>query len=106
MPPPAVAITVAVAPPHDKDRLRFMVEKLAELEVSRITFLKTRFGAGRLPDLSKATAWAIGALEQSQGGWLPEIVPGWTDIGSARSRQFVVCGPGGADRSRSGPPAR
>jgi RsmE family RNA methyltransferase len=59
-----------------------MIEKLAELEVRRITFLQTRFGAGRLPDLSKATAWAIGALEQSQGAWLPEIVPGWTDPAS------------------------
>lgn len=59
-----------------------MIEKLAELEVRRIAFLKTRFGAGRLPDLSKATAWAIGAVEQSQGAWLPEIVPEWTDLAS------------------------
>jgi 16S rRNA (uracil1498-N3)-methyltransferase len=79
--PPAVAITVAVAPPHDKDRLRFMIEKLAELEVRRVVFLKTRFGAGRLPDLFKSTAWVVGALEQSRGNWLMEVAPGWTDVG-------------------------
>ena len=79
--PPAVAITVAVAPPHDKDRLRFMIEKLAEIEVRRVVFLKTRFGAGRLPDLFKSTAWVVGALEQSRGSWLMEVAPGWTDVG-------------------------
>ena len=78
--PPPVAITVAVAPPHDKDRLRFMIEKLAELEVRRVVFLKTRFGAGRLPDLFKSTAWVVGALEQSRGSWLMEVAPGWTEV--------------------------
>ncbi len=78
--PPPVAITVAVAPPHDKDRLRFMIEKLAELEVRRVVFLKTRFGAGRLPDLFKSTAWVVGALEQSRGNWLMEVAPGWTEV--------------------------
>jgi len=78
--PPPVAVTVAVAPPHDKDRLRFMIEKLAELEVRRVVFLKTRFGAGRLPDLFKSTAWVVGALEQSRGNWLMEVAPGWTEV--------------------------
>lgn len=82
LPPPAIAITMAVAPPHDKDRLRFMIEKLAELEVRRITFLRTRFGAGRLPDLSKSIAWATGALEQSQGAWLMEVATVWTELAS------------------------
>jgi 16S rRNA (uracil1498-N3)-methyltransferase len=81
VPPPPVAITVAVAPPHDKDRLRFMIEKLAELEVRRVVFLKTRFGAGRLPDLFKSTSWVVGALEQSRGNWLMEVAPGWTEVG-------------------------
>jgi 16S rRNA (uracil1498-N3)-methyltransferase len=82
VPPPAIAITMAVAPPHDKDRLRFMIEKLAELEVGRVRFLRTRFGAGRLPDLSKSIAWATGALEQSQGAWLMDITTAWTEPAS------------------------
>jgi RsmE family RNA methyltransferase len=81
VPPPPIAITMAVAPPHDKDRLRFMVEKLVELEVRRIIFLQTRFGGGRLPDLFKSIAWATGAMEQSRGAWLTEITPGWTHVG-------------------------
>jgi 16S rRNA (uracil1498-N3)-methyltransferase len=85
LPPPSVAITIAVAPPHDKDRLRFMVEKLGELEVTRIVFLRTRFGAPRLPDHSRTTSWAIGALEQCRGAWLTEVSAGWIDVGELGS---------------------
>ena len=81
VPPPCVAVTIAVAPPHEKDRLRFMIEKLAELEVRRILFLKTRFGAGRIPDQAKAGGWATGALEQSRGAWLMEVATQWTEVG-------------------------
>jgi len=82
LPPPSVSITMAVAPPHDKDRLRFMLEKLGELEVRRIVFLRTRFGTGRLPGQSRTIAWAIGALEQSRGAWLTEVSPGWREVGA------------------------
>ena len=81
VPPPPVALTIAVAPPHEKDRLRFMVEKLAELEVRRVLFLKTRFAAGRIPDQAKAAGWATGALEQSRGAWLMEVATEWTEVG-------------------------
>jgi 16S rRNA (uracil1498-N3)-methyltransferase len=94
-PPPAVAIEVAVAPPHDKDRLRFMVEKLAELEVNRIAFLKTRFGTGRLPDQSKASSWAVGALEQSRGGWLTDIAAGWVELESLDASRLWFADKGG-----------
>ena len=79
VPPPPVAVTIAVAPPHEKDRLRFMIEKLAELEVRRILFLRTRFGAGRIPDRAKAIGWATSALEQSRGAWLMEVANEWTE---------------------------
>ena len=101
---PQVAITIAVAPPHDKDRLRFMVEKLAELEVRRIVFLRTRFGVGRLPDNSKALSWAIGALEQSQGAWLMEVEAGWTDPGTLDPTSVWVADPG-ADQQAAAAPA-
>ena len=95
LPPPAVAIEVAVAPPHDKDRLRFMVEKLAELEVSRIMFLKTRFGTGRLPDQSRASSWAVSALEQSRGGWLTRIGTGWVELESLDASKLWFADKGG-----------
>ena len=101
--PPPVAITIAVAPPHDKDRLRFMIEKLAELEVRRVVFLKTRFGAGRLPDHSKATSWAMAALEQSRGAWLTEIAPGWTEVGALKPAHVLFADRGASERIGSLP---
>ena len=103
--PPSLAVTMVVAPPHDRDRLRFMVEKLAELEVTRLAFLAARFGVGRRPDQSKVTSWAISALEQSRGAWLMEITPGWVDVGGLDPENLWF-----ADRGAPGlsgrPPAR
>lgn len=85
VPAPRLDLTVAVAPPHDKDRVRFLVEKLAELEVRRLHWLRTQFGTHRLPDSSKANSWSRAALEQSQGSWLMNVDDGWsqtTDLGA------------------------
>lgn len=74
-PPPAPHLTLAVAPPRDKDRARFLVEKAAELEVARIVWLMTRYGQGHPPPLGKATAWAVSGLEQSHSAHLLAIEP-------------------------------
>lgn len=76
---PRPELNLAVPPPHDKDRMRFLVEKLTELEVRRLCWLRTRFGTRRLPDVSKSRAWAQGALEQSRGAWLMQIEEGWIE---------------------------
>ncbi len=70
---PASAVSVAVAPPRKPSRLRFLVEKLAELGVDRLIWLNTTWGEGRPPGSDKAAAWAISALEQSRGAWLMQI---------------------------------
>jgi len=74
-PDPWPHLTLAVAPPRDKDRARFLVEKAAELEVARIVWLSTRYGQGHPPPLGKAAAWAVAGLEQSQGTHLLGIEP-------------------------------
>ncbi|MDJ0664764.1 MAG: RsmE family RNA methyltransferase [Acidimicrobiia bacterium] len=66
-------LTVAVAPPRTNSRLRFLVEKMAELGVSRLFWLRTSHTEGRPPRVEKAERWAIAALEQSRGAWLMEI---------------------------------
>ncbi len=66
-------LTVAVAPPKNTARLRFVVEKLAEIGVNRLVWLTTEYAEGRPPRLDKAAAWAIAALEQSRGAWLMDI---------------------------------
>ncbi|MGF1668566.1 MAG: RsmE family RNA methyltransferase [Acidimicrobiia bacterium] len=63
-------VTLAVAPPANKDRLRFLVEKVAELGACRIRWVSTRYGQGRPPRADKSHQWAVGALEQSRGARL------------------------------------
>jgi 16S rRNA U1498 N3-methylase RsmE len=66
-------LTVAVAPPHENARTRFLVEKMGELAVGRLLWLRTEHGRGRPPKREKALAWARSALEQSRGVWRMEI---------------------------------
>lgn len=89
-----VPLDVAVAPPGSKDRTRFIVEKLAELGVSRLLWLKTEYGANRPPSVEKTEAWAKGALEQSRGAWLMSVeegLVGWSDV----EAPIAVCTHGG-----------
>ena len=81
--PRGVELTVAVAPPSNKDRQRYLVEKLAELGVSRLQWLTTAHGSGRIASPGKVFSWVSAALEQSQGAWLMETTPGlvkWDDL--------------------------
>ena len=73
IPRPTPEVTVAVAPPGKPNRARFLVEKLAELGVDRLIWLRTRHGEGRPPKPAKAEAWARSALEQSRGTWVLHI---------------------------------
>lgn len=93
-------LTVAVAPPANKDRQRYVVEKLAELGVSRLRWLATSHGTERTASPAKVFSWALAATEQSRGAWLmetPKDVVSLADL----SPPLVVCHAGGAAR----PPA-
>jgi 16S rRNA U1498 N3-methylase RsmE len=59
-----------VAPPKPKERQRFIVEKLQELEVDELVWLATAYGQARPPSHERSRAWAVGALEQSRGAYL------------------------------------
>lgn len=92
--PRATELTVAVAPPANKERARFLVEKLAEMGVARLLWLETVHGQGKVPAAPKVFAWVAAATEQSRGAWLMETSPTtvrWSDLGSG----FVVCESGG-----------
>jgi 16S rRNA (uracil1498-N3)-methyltransferase len=89
-------LVLAVAPPSNRDRVRFVVEKLAEMGVESLIWLDTRHGAGRLPSLQKQQGWAVSALEQSRGSWLMALGEGlldWADL----ERPLAVCVPGSPD---------
>lgn len=91
--PPPLDLTVAVAPPASRHRARFLVEKLAEIGVRRLVWVRTRRSEGRPPSADKARAWAVAALEQSRGGWLMEVVSG--SIADFEPETMVVADPDG-----------
>lgn len=66
-------ITLGVAPPRSTDRLRFLVEKVVELGVDEIAWIKTQFGQGRVPSMSKLEAWTLAAVEQSRRAYVPSV---------------------------------
>ncbi|HEU4319979.1 MAG TPA: 16S rRNA (uracil(1498)-N(3))-methyltransferase [Acidimicrobiia bacterium] len=88
-------LTVAVAPPSNKDRQRFLVEKLAEIGVARLVWIETNHGKERVASPSKVFGWVLAAVEQSQGSWLMETSPDLVTIGQLEGA-VVICHPGGA----------
>jgi 16S rRNA (uracil1498-N3)-methyltransferase len=91
-------LVIVSAPPASKDRLRFMVEKLAEMGVKELRFLTTVRGQGRVPAEPKLKEWALSALEQSGGSWLMHTSVSLVDLDQIEE-PFVVC-------DRSGDPGR
>jgi 16S rRNA (uracil1498-N3)-methyltransferase len=87
-------LTLAVAPPSNKDRQRFLVEKLTELGVARLIWLETRHGKNRITSASKVFSWILAATEQSRGSWLMEASPDLVKISDLEGRK-VACRPGG-----------
>ncbi len=81
-PRPSPSLTMAVAPPRQAVRARWVVEKLAELGVDRLRWLDTVHGEGRPPPDAKARGWAEAALEQSRGAHLLDLggPVGWSDL--------------------------
>lgn len=90
-------ITVAVAPPSNKDRQRFLVEKLAELGVARLLWIETRQGRNRAARPEKIVSWVRAAVEQSKGAYLMETPEGLVPIDELEG-DLVFCHPGGSDR--------
>ena len=66
-------ITIFVPYLREKNRFRFMIEKLVELNVCRIYIGKTDNTQNTKVDIEKINSWAISALEQSGTPFFPEI---------------------------------
>lgn len=93
VPAPSDLIVVA-APPDNKDRARFLVEKLAEMGTAELLFLDTKHGHGRPPNAEKVRSWSVSGLEQSRGAWLMKTsdrLVAFADL----DQPFVVCDRGG-----------
>lgn len=103
---PPIDLEVVVAPPHERDRVRFLVEKAAELEVRRIRWLRSRFGNARPNQVSRARDWAIAALEQSRSGWLTVVDSNWVDVADLEGGRATLVADSVGDRFIPAPPLR
>ena len=97
---PSDLLTLAVAPPDSKDRVRWLVEKCTELGVDRIRWLTSEHGQGRIPRLDRALAWMIAAVEQSRRAWTTDVDADWSALSDLGS--FVAADRGGAPFRPSG----
>lgn len=87
-------VTMAVAPPANKDRQRFLVEKLAELGVPRLIWLRTGHGKNRVANPAKVFSWVHAAVEQSRGAYLMETAEELLTVDQLEG-DVVFCHPGG-----------
>lgn len=87
-------LTIAVAPPENKDRQRFLVEKLAEIGVARLIWLDTKYGKERVASPNKVFNWVLTAVEQSRGAYLMETSSELQRLEDLQGR-LVICHPGG-----------
>ena len=101
--PRPAQVTLAVAPPASKERLRWIVEKAAEIGVARIVWIDTVHGQGRPPRLDKAAQWAEMALEQSRGHHLTVVESALTPIGRLEGALVAADQSGGTVEHLSAP---
>ena len=99
-------LVLAVAPPPERERQRFLVEKLAELGVDRLMWLRCRYGEGR--PATRASEWAQTALEQSRGDRLMLVdsilTPAGDLVGWAADSSGVATRPAEVFSGGSSPP--
>lgn len=74
-PPSRPRLTVAVSPPRG-DRMRFLVEKLAELGADRLipTFFKRSLDTGRKPGANQEARWRRVAVEAAKQSGRPHLM--------------------------------
>ena len=66
---------IAVAPTKSNDRMGFMVEKLTEIGVDEITFLRCHRSERKTLNIPKMEKIAVAAMQQSLRFYLPKINP-------------------------------
>ena len=64
---------IFVPPLREKNRFRFMIEKLVELNVSKLVIGKTENSQNTRIEADRINNWAISAVEQSGSPFFPDI---------------------------------
>ncbi len=70
---PQLTLTLAVSPTKSSDRMEWMLEKMVEIGLARIVFIKTEKGERSRLNEKRLMKKAVSALKQSGNLWLPEI---------------------------------
>ncbi|MFT5725727.1 MAG: 16S rRNA (uracil1498-N3)-methyltransferase [Bacteroidia bacterium] len=70
---PKLKLTLAVSPTKSADRMEWMVEKLVEIGVFRLVFIRTEKGERSRINEKRLVKKAVSALKQSGNLWLPII---------------------------------
>lgn len=68
-----IKITLAVSPTKSADRMEWMLEKLVEIGISRLVFIKTEKGERSRLNTKRLYKKAVSAMKQSGNLWLPQI---------------------------------
>ncbi|MFT7592280.1 MAG: 16S rRNA (uracil1498-N3)-methyltransferase [bacterium] len=70
---PAFSLTLAISPTKSADRMEWMMEKLVEIGVTRVVFIKTEKGERSRINEKRILKKAVSALKQSGNLWLPVV---------------------------------
>jgi 16S rRNA (uracil1498-N3)-methyltransferase len=69
-----VSIHLAVAPTKNVDRMEWLVEKVTEIGVDKITFVRCKTSERSSVPMERLLKHAVSAMKQSRQAWLPELV--------------------------------
>ncbi|MEM8893782.1 MAG: RsmE family RNA methyltransferase [Bacteroidota bacterium] len=98
-PAPSPIIHLAIAPTKNLDRIEWMIEKLCELGISKVTFILCAHSERKVLKLERLQRKAISALKQSGNLWQMEISPliklsdFLSDLPESSSRHIAVVQP-------------
>jgi len=67
------SIHLAIAPTKNIDRMEWMVEKVVEIGVDKITFVKCAKSGRPTVPLDRLNKLVISAMKQSRQAWLPDV---------------------------------
>jgi 16S rRNA (uracil1498-N3)-methyltransferase len=68
-------VHIAVAPPKSIDRFEWMLEKLTELGINRVTPILSRRSERKILRIDRMEKLLLAAMKQSARAYLPEIAP-------------------------------
>lgn len=67
-------IHLVIAPTKNMDRMEWLVEKVTEIGIDKITFIRCKTSERPSISLDRLQKLAISAMKQSKQCWLPELV--------------------------------